>query len=697
MALLHFAKALSSTFIFLFLTNTAFAFNDEIEVIRQRLIDDALEEKGFLPRTSRYIHSDFTKTEAYLNSLQTDGSWTDVDYADQDNDWHPLVALDRILVMTFAFRNASDPMYKNDRLLSGIKSSLQYWYAVNPTCKNWYKNQIAKQFYFSNIALLLQDFIPDELLGNMIADLTEKPTMTGSNRTLLSIAVLYRGVLEKNPGRIASGVKGVMQQVEVTTKEGIQPDYSFHQHGAFLYNGNYGSNFLRDTIWLASIVQGTQFSFTPEHLEILRSYYLKGTRWMLRSRVFDYNVRGREVGRPTGFELKAVEIVPQLNYFIKADPAHANQYVASKQHILKGEPQEISGNKHFWRSDYTAHHRPAYFTSLKMCSERTVGMEMDVNTENLLGYYLPFGLTYIYRRGDEYQGIFPVWDWARLPGVTSPHRAFSSSGRSSQETSFVGGVSDGTYGVSAMDLGVKETQAKKSWFWFDKEWVALGAGIQSTNENAVVTGINQTLLNGKVVVGGNTPGRGEKILKNPGWVWHDSVAYVFPKQQTVTLKADEQSGTLQRIYGLADDRVYRADVFSLWFEHGLQPKNATYEYIVVPGCGAADITAYAQDMPLTVLSNTPQIQAVTHHKLQITGIAFHEAGSFPLNDNFIIKVNRPCLVLISHAKNEVTVSDPTAGVKKLKITMPGKDGKPKTETLQLPDGEFAGKSVTISW
>jgi hypothetical protein len=124
-------------------------------------------------------------------------------------------------------------------------------------------------------------------------------------------------------------------------------------------------------------------------------------------------------------------------------------------------------------------------------------MEMDVNTENLYGYYLPFGLTYIYRRGDEYKDIFPVWDWARLPGVTSPHHAFSSSGRSSQQTSFVGGVSDGTYGVSTMDLDVKDTQAKKSWFWFDREWIALGTGIQSTNEHPIVTGINQTLLKGE--------------------------------------------------------------------------------------------------------------------------------------------------------------------------------------------------------
>lgn len=695
MLLFQISKTISGTFLFLLLTNSAFSLDDEIEVIRQRLIVDALVEKGFLVRTSRYIQSDFSKAAIYLSSLQTDGRWRDVNYADQDNEWNPLVALDRILIMTYAYRNTSDPLYQDVRLLSGIVNAIQYWYQVNPTCKNWYKNDIAKQFYFNVIALLLQGIIENDLLGKMIADLTETPTMTGSNRTLVSVSVLYRGVLEKNTERITSGVNGVMQQVKITTEEGIQPDYSFHQHGAFLYNGNYGSNFLRETIWLGSIVQGTQFAFTPDHLKVLRNYYLQGTRWMVRCGVLDYNVRGRQVGRSTGFDPDAYTLVPQLDHFMMADPAHIDQYRASKQHILHQEPQEISGNRHFWRSDYTAHHRGAYFTSLKMCSQRTVGMEMDVNTENLYGYYLPFGLTYIYRRGDEYQDIFPVWDWARLPGVTSPHHAFSSSGRSSQQTSFVGGVSDGTYGVSTMDLDVKDTQAKKSWFWFDREWIALGAGIQSTNENAIVTGINQTLLKGNVMVDGTPYSRGEKILENPTWVWHDSIAYVFPKQQIVAMKAAEQKGQLQRIFGLGADSIYRSDVFSLWFEHGLKPKEASYEYIVMPGCSSDELTAYAQNIPVTVLSNTPRIQAVTHHQLQITGIVFHEAGSFSLNDDLIMEVSHPCLVMVNHAGNIVTVSDPSASVNEIIITMSNKAGKRKTELVTLPESQFAGSSVTL--
>ncbi|MGB3586032.1 MAG: polysaccharide lyase family 8 super-sandwich domain-containing protein, partial [Tunicatimonas sp.] len=408
---------------------TAQSDPDEISILKQRLVDDALVEKGFLSRTGRYLASNFDQASYHLNNLQTDGSWSDVDYQDQDNNWDPLRALNRILILTYAYSQPSEELYRSNEALAGIERALSYWYQINPTCKNWYKNEIGKQFYLNIIALLLQGEIADDLLQRMISDLTPEPRMTGSNRTLLSISVLYRGVLERNPERIADGVAGVMQQVQVTDDEGIQADYSFHQHGPFLYNGGYGSNFLRETIWLASIVEGTQFAFTDSHLKILREYYLQGTRWMIFRNVFDYNVRGRQVGRSGGFIPRAELIIPQLENFIEADPAHAELYELSKQRIVSKQPQTIAGNKHFWRSDYTVHQRGSYFTSLKMCSERTVGMEMDVNTENLYGYYLPFGLTYIYRTGEEYINVFPVWDWACLPGVTSPHYAFSSSGR----------------------------------------------------------------------------------------------------------------------------------------------------------------------------------------------------------------------------------------------------------------------------
>lgn len=686
-----------STIIIFLVSLAIFSQNNDIQILRNNLINDALQNQGFSPRTGRYIVSDFSKAGEYLRSMEPDGSWSDVDYMDRDNNWSPLVHLDRMLVMTINYAKSTSALYQDKALLQGVERSLNYWYKINPVCDNWYKNRIAKQFYFNVIGLLLLEKIDDSLHSKMVNDLTENPTMTGSNRTLLAISIFYRGVLENNLEMVKLGVTGVTDQIIITDKEGIQPDYSFHQHGHFIYNGSYGSNFLRESIWMATIVHGTSFAYTEEQIGILRDYFLQGTRWMLRGNLFDYNVRGRQVGRENGLLPLADVILPQLKDFIIADPDYRELYETAKKHIEYKTPQDINGNKHFWRSDYTAHHRPAYFTSLKMCSKRTVGIELNMNSENKLGYWLPYGLTYIYRRGDEYTAIFPVWDWALLPGVTHPHVEvveYDKSESRTQNTTFVGGVSDGQYGVSAMDFSKQGTKAKKAWFWFDNEWVALGAGIASDHEATIVTGINQTLLFGKVMIDGKQFNKGNHKLKNPLWILHDSVAYLFPEDEPVNIKAEIRQGNMQRIYGLGKDTVYSSEVFSLWLDHGLKPQNKSYQYIVVPGINSKDLAGYAKNLPVTVLSNSKKVQAVLHGELEITGIVFYQAGEIAIGKDLVVGVDHPGLVLIN--KGMITVSDPTAALKEITITLKRGDGSIQTKRVKLPTGGFAGKSISMN-
>lgn len=672
------------------------AQGEEIDILRQRVISDVLNEQGFVSRVSRYIVPDFSKAAAYLGEMETDGNWKSVDYQDTDNDWAPLQALNKILVMTHTYSHSGYELYKDRKLLKGIVTALNYWYQVNPNCVNWYKNDIAKQMYLGVIAVLLQDHIDDKLIQKMIEDQTSEPRMTGSNRTLLSISVFYRGILEKSPKRIASGVQGVMTQVGISENEGIQIDGSFHQHGAYLYNGNYGSNFLRETIWLAAMVEGSQFAFSKNAMTILRDYYFEGTRWMIRGNRVDYNVCGRHVGRPVIMNIEGDDVISQLHYFIKADPDYTEQYANSSTLIRQRKPQDLRGNKHYWRSDYTAHHRDSYFTSVHMCSERTVGVETHVNYENLLGRNIPYGLTYIYRKGNEYKDVFTAWDWAKLPGVTCSYEVPSEKGKYSQEVGFVGGVSDGKYGVSAMELNLRETKAKKAWFWFDKEWVALGVGIESTNENTILTGVNQSGLNGEVVVNGEKFRESKEPLSDLSWVWHDSIAYVFPKTSgDLYLEAKEKSGSMKRIYGLGSDSIRKKEIFSLWFDHGLQPQKAKYEYIIVPGVGPEEMDGYVKEMPIEVVSNTTQVQAVHHAGLGITGIVFHEAGGIQIGEKLSLKLNDAGLVLINHNSGQITISDPTAKLESLGLTVHSGENHKEELEIQLPQGQNTGKSIMI--
>jgi chondroitin AC lyase len=698
MKISSFACRLATFLVFSFSIFPSFAQQDDaISLIRQRLIKDALEEQGFVDRVKQYITPELEAAGFYQESLLADGSWSDVDYLDTDNEWDPLKALNRTLVMAYAFSKPGDAIFQNRETLKAIEKSLTYWYQANPVCKNWYKNDLAKQMYLGVIALLLQDDISPSILQRMIEDQTEEPRMTGSNRTLFATSVFYRGVLEKDPQRISAGVQGVLDQIGINQKEGVQQDYSFHQHGPYLYNGSYGNNFLRETIWMAAMVQGTPFAFKQEDLAVLRDYYLQGTRWMVYRGLIDYNVRGRQVGRPSGFDQRAEILLPQLRYFMRADPDHKEEFAKSHQKIAHKLPQIEKGHKHFWRSDYTVHHRGTSFTSLRMCSERTIGVETDVNSENLMGYYLPYGLTYIYRNGDEYEDIFPVWDWAKLPGVTSPDKVYPIiKGAFTQQTQFVGGVSDGHFGVSAMDLEVHELTGKKAWFWFDNEWIALGAGITSTGEDFIQTGINQTKLKGNILVNGKPLVDQGVVPKDASWVWHDSVGYFFPSSRdNLHISGKEQTGQMHRIYGLGENTNHSMDVFSLWLSHGSKPESATYAYAVIPGISGQGMEAYVKDSPFEILANTSKVQAIFHEKLQLTGVVFHESIAFQLAESLTLEPNHPCLVLMNHATNTLAVSDPTASHERLELIVKDATGESQRIIIDLPSGLDAGKSISL--
>ena len=622
----------------------------------------------------------------------------DIDYAATDNTWPAMRHLDRLLVMAYGYRKDTCHLYGNAALQAAIAKGIGYWYQANPKCKNWFKNDIAKQFYLGPFGLLMQGSIDAGLLAKIVGDLTDVPSMTGANKTALSTSVLYRGVIENSASRVASGVAGVQGEIGVTSGDGIQRDNSFQQHGGILYNGNYGFGFLRDVLWVAAMVAGTQYACSASQIALLRANLLDGTRWMIRRGLLDYSARGREVGATPGMLLRAGDFLPILDHLIVVDPANQASYRDAREAIEESAPQPVSGHRHFWSSDYTAHQRPSYLSSVKMCSKRTIGMERNVNTENLMGYWLPYGLTYTYRRGDEFQYVFPVWDWARLPGVTAPHVEISWADNpttyTSQSTSFVGGVSDSTYGVTAMDFSVQSTTAKKAWFWFDQEWVALGAGITSTHAKPVYTSVNQVIQKGYVVADGAPFSGSAKALANPKWVLHDSVGYVFPANASVQIQAAPQSGNLKRIFGLGKDTLYKENVFSLWFDHGTSPKGATYQYIVVPGTDQAHLEAYARDIPVTVLSNKSSVQAVAHKTLGLVGLVFHQAGTFVVDDLLAVTVDIPCIVLLDRTKGVVTVSDPNAVATKVAVAIRS-NGTTRTQTMNLPSGDNAGGSVKL--
>lgn len=104
----------------------------------------------------------------------------------------------------------------------------------------------------------------------------------------------------------------------------------------------------------------------------------------------------------------------------------------------------------------------------------------------------------------------------------------------------------------------------------------------------------------------------------------------------------------------------------LWFSHGVNPKNESYVYALLPAMTEAETKAYYQNPDIEVLSNTADLQVVRDKKLNITGMVFWKAGSF--GD---ITVDKPMIVMTQENNGEfrISVCDPTQKLSEANITV----------------------------
>ncbi|NIY82379.1 polysaccharide lyase family 8 super-sandwich domain-containing protein [Vibrio hepatarius] len=687
----------------------------DFEKLQQRIVPDFITQEA--KRSAKSGKSTLAQANEYIAQQLEDGSWPGIDYASQGRDfWAPSQHLDYMRKIAVAYASTGLEIYKTATL-----KALTHWFDVKPTSQWWWE-QIGKPRYLGTVALLLGEALPESMKEQVSTIMPTEPNTekTGANRTDISLCVLYNGLLLQDSTIVGAALKDIENTIEVTTEEGIQPDWSFHQHGAQLYTGGYGEVFLNPVLLWAYNVHDLQWKFSSDKIDKLAGLLLDGMRWMSRSGQLDYNVLGRGISRPKtelselGNPTDKVQVLTNMDMIAALVPERADEALAYKQHVYFGAPSGLNGFRHYWRSDYSVAATDNFMFGIKMNSKRMSPSE-NGNGENLLGYWLGFGSTFLMQSGKEYYNIFPVWDWRKLPGVTSPEyqEAPGYWGSPMQDVTFVGGVSNGAVGVATMDMDMDvthleriesnwrlergkriplsdaggNTKAKKSWFSFGGEIVALGAGISSTHRENVNTTLNQTLLNGDVTIGNGqrVVAMGEHDVASSSWVHHDGVGYVFLDASERSLTNKTQSGRWSLIKSGESDDVINKDVFTLVIPHGVKPTDASYEYIIAPGKTAQQTAEYQQNLPVRVLQNTSEIQAVEHTLKSTVGIVFHQAGMLTLSPELSVKVDKPSVVLLDRSGAElvVTVSTPGQPYSVVNLTVI-KQGVSTTQKLITP-------------
>lgn len=619
---------------------------------------------------------------ALLKELDADGSFSGVDYSSEEFNSGAAKAVHLVNVGKLAKAYATEPgtYYKSKEVYDAIVSALKYWLDGNYTDKNWWHRIIGFPKHLMVPLVLVADDMKryDRDLFDRCVEyelhswgIPEQRAQEGANGTDICKFTFATAVLTENEPLLREVMDKVNSLVRIASgdrEEGIQPDYSFTQHNASgrqLYLATYGREYVDGVIYFMEFVNGTDFWFAPEKIDIFERLFLDGLAWTWYAGEIDVNQYGRGLLRKS----TAPSFLALAQRFADLGTPRAGE-LKRMISVMKGSG-ELNGNRMYPRADYMIHRPKGAMMTTRMTSTRTVGNEAG-NSEGMNNYHTGDGANYIKVHGDEYNPIYAVWNWKRIPGTTvvaddkplTPPMWGKDGGGGSD---FASGVSDGKNGVCGFIYLKDGLEARKSWFYFDNYFVALGAGITSSRDDApAVTTVNQTQLKGKAAIssggGAASDMAGDKSNAPFDRLWHYDVGYRF-ENGTVP--------TAETVKGAAKN-----DILWIGVDHGKAPKGGSYAYAVYPGIGCSEFMS-GGDAGYSILSNTPQLQAVQDKATGKVMAVFYVAGSFAADGLGTVSADKPCFMIVdrSAGKVKVTVANPFCESRPEASVSVGVDGK----------------------
>ncbi len=665
----------------------------ELQQLHQNVLIYILEEPA-----------DLIEVEKLLSGMSNEGSWSEIDYTSkQRGAWQPRQHLTNLLSIAKAYQTKGTGFYHKEKVSQKIHLALNYWLENDFQCPNWWYPVIGVPMVLNPIMILMEEELSEEQiqLGLKILNRCDIGR-TGQNKVWQSGNVLLTSLLIRDNEMVQKASASIREELVVSLGEGVQPDWSYHQHGPQLQFGNYGLAYVGDMIKWISILRNTPFQFDENKVSILRNYLLEGQQWVTWKNQMDISACGRQLFIDSPIS-KAKSLSSSMKKMEVLDPDFVDDYQKANQY------QNLSGNKHFWRSDIQVQRTSDYYFSVKMCSERVIGAE-SCNSENIQGYYMGDGATFLYQSGQEYENIFPFWDWKKIPGTTTQQDdevlpVLTARGYRI-ESKFVGGVSDGESGIAVMKYNRNGLKAHKSWFMFDGNIVCLGSGISASGGSEVTSSVNQSYLNGETIIKTKS---GERIsgqieeLKNPSWILHDNTGYYLPGGGNLKLETKAVEGSWNWVARRYPDKRIQSKIFKLWFDHGVNPTDQSYAYVLIPNANKSKMNEIENTSFFTIL-NDKERQEVVSANGSLMGIVFYKPGKSKVFGG--IEVDQPCLVLMTKHSDgiRVSVSDPTQQLNEIQFTINGEfnyknglaeNGKTKI-AIKLPLEAEAGKTATLN-
>ena len=654
---------------------------------------------------------------------------------------------------------------------------------------NWWHWWIGIPQDLATTLILVHDELSNEMLQKQAATLhlfNEDPLYiyrvpgagggaaerTGANLADTCLVSILRGVATDDASAIANGVKYFDRIVYlVEDGDGIYADGSFIQHNDLAYTGGYGGTLLGGAEKLLFLVNNTPWQIKTEQCEILYNWIWDGVRPLYADGAIFDMVSGRGVARPSGSdytrgrgilsslvllsESAPEEMKDPLCSFLKSQLMAGAAYLGKDTYYgsmktfdatmaalaIVNDPSIPADNgedyaKVFGAMDKTVVHNANFSLGISMASERTARLERG-NGENLKPWHQSDGVTFIYN-GDPDQFADNFWntvDPMRLPGITTDHSTWNIKNWYSYfgNGAFNGGSMLGGYGSFAMNYknyiesDNPDLCAKKSWFAFDDEVVALGTGIKGIDPTRTTETIvdnkkvrddasNRIVLNGQDYMAGQDT---SESLADVSWVWlegnqtSDHMGYYFPQSEQITLTRETRTGSWKEINsssGVSDEKITKNYV-SIAVPHITDGDD--YAYVLLPGKTQAETEQYAKEQSIAILSNIPNVQAVMDSSRKAAGFNFWFADSVKVPSMSFeeIRAETPCSVTLREQDGLLVlgISDPTLKADSVTVRLVGQGLKLTGEnsrvnasadsdgiTLTVDTRDMLGQTVTAT-
>ncbi|MGW5615240.1 polysaccharide lyase 8 family protein [Streptomyces sp. NPDC003877] len=593
------------------------------------------------------------------------------------------LSYNRLWTMTRAHVQQGTGSTGDPDLLTGVLRGLDHlaatvYHPATTRYGNWWEWQIGSPRLLLDITAALYDrlgdarieaacaavdhFVPDSALGDYSG------TSTGANRVDLCRSVALRGILGRAPAKIALARDALSPVFPYVTRgDGLHADGSFVQHTWVAYSGTYGQVMLDGLGRLFALLAGSGWEVTDPNRQIVLDSVERAYAPLIHDGLVMDSVNGRAISRGRlrtddrgvmrsdhyhGHQLIAAIALLAAG----ASPAERDRWHArikgwierdtvtplltapqfgvatlARLHTVAAAPvpaaPEPAGHHLFAAMDRAVHRRPGFTVNIAMASDRIAHYECG-NGENPRGWHTGAGMVSWWSgASDQYTDWYwPTVDWYRLPGTTVSTRRLADReggewGAARPDARWVGGTTDGTYAALGQHLkGLGSTlQARKSWFCAEDAVICLGAGITCTDGVPV-----ETVVDNRNLGENGTPA----FARGPGWAHLDGHGgWVLLDGEPRALRED-RTGAWSDINtgGTTERRTRRWQ--TLWLDHGTDPVDAHYAYVLMPGASRRAVARRAADRHwLSVLANDPARQAIRVPSLGLTAANFWRPGT----------------------------------------------------------------------